>query len=152
MSTICSAICKAMRVGDNTVGTSTNCSTVCGSGTKERAGMTSVRILGTAIWRSGTRNASNTWSTNCGTGVSRICTNGASSPRSSTTCRSTRPCGRTSTRGVGRVGGRSHQALGVVQLVSLLLPGPGCLLAPWGGMVRHFNHGHGDGHPLMSQP
>ena len=26
MSTICSAICKAMRVGDNTVGTSTNCS------------------------------------------------------------------------------------------------------------------------------
>ena len=35
----------------------------------------------------------------------RICTNGASSPRSSTTGRCTRPCGRTSTRGVGRVGG-----------------------------------------------
>ena len=48
-------------------------------------------------------------------------------------------------------GGRSHQALGVVQLVSLLPPGPGCLLAPWGGMVRHFSQGHGDGHPLMSK-
>ena len=66
-------------------------------------------------------------------------------------CRCTRPCGRTSTRGVGREGGRSHQALGVVQLVSLLSPGPGCLLAPWGGMVRRFSQGHGDAHPCIPQ-
>ena len=31
MPTTCSAICKAMRVGDNTVGTYTNCSADCGS-------------------------------------------------------------------------------------------------------------------------
>ena len=31
-------------------------------------------------------------------------------------------------------------------------PGPGCPLAPWRGMVRRFSQGHGDGHPLMSQP
>ena len=30
-------------------------------------------------------------------------------------------------------------------------PGPGCPLSPWGGMVRRFSQGHGDGHPLMPQ-
>ena len=38
VSTICSAICTAMRVGVSTVGTSTNCSADCGSGTREREG------------------------------------------------------------------------------------------------------------------
>ena len=48
-------------------------------------------------------------------------------------------------------GGRNHQALGVVQLVSLLPPSPGCLLAAWGGMVRRFSQGHGDAHPCIPQ-
>ena len=30
-------------------------------------------------------------------------------------------------------------------------PGTGCPLAPWGGMVRRFSQGHGDGHPLIPQ-
>ena len=49
MPTICSAICKAMRVGDNTVGTSTNFSADCGSGTRERDGHGEQEILGTSI-------------------------------------------------------------------------------------------------------
>ena len=49
MSTICSAFRKAMLVGDNTVGTSTNCSADCGSGTRERDGHGGQEILGTSI-------------------------------------------------------------------------------------------------------
>ena len=54
MLTICSAIRKAMRVGDNTVGTSTNCYADCGSGTKKRDGHGEQEILGTAITCSAT--------------------------------------------------------------------------------------------------
>ena len=42
-------------------------------------------------------------STTCGTGASRICTNGASSAKCSAKCRPTRPCGCTSTRSAGRI-------------------------------------------------
>ena len=49
MLTICSAICKAMRVGDNTGGTFTNCSADCGSRTRERDGHGEQEILGTSI-------------------------------------------------------------------------------------------------------
>ena len=71
MPTICSAICKAMRVGDNTVGTSTNCSADCGSGTRERDGHGEKEILGTtiicsAIGKSRNRKVSVTFSTICG--------------------------------------------------------------------------------------
>ena len=31
------------------------------------------------------------------------------------------------------------------------LPGPGCPLTPWGGMVQFLGQGHGDGHPLMPE-
>ena len=40
----------------------------------------------------------------------------------------------------------------VVRLALHLLLGPGCLRSPWGGVVRNFSQGHGDGHPLMSKP
>ena len=80
-------MCSAMRKGDRTVGTSTNCSADCGSGTKKRDGHGEQEILGTsitcsAIGRSRIRKVSVTFSTTCGTGRSRICTNRASSPRS----------------------------------------------------------------------
>ena len=63
MPTICSAICSAMRKRDRTVGTSTNCSADCGSGTREREGHGEQEILGTsttcsAIGRSRIRNVS----------------------------------------------------------------------------------------------
>ena len=35
--------------------------------------------------------------------------------------------------------------------LAFLLPGPGCPLAPWGGMVRRFSQGHGDAHPCIPQ-
>ena len=110
MPTICSAIRKAMRVGERTVGTSTNCSADCGSGTRERDGHGEQEILGTSITCSATgrskrRKKSIAQSTTCGTGASRICTNGARSAKCYTACRCTRPSVRTSSRGVGRVGG-----------------------------------------------
>ena len=46
MPTICSAICKAMRKGDKTVGTSTNCSATCGSGTRNAMDTESKEIFG----------------------------------------------------------------------------------------------------------
>ena len=107
MPTICSAICKAMRVGDDTVGTSTICSADCGSGTRERDGHGEQEILGTsttcsAIGRSRIRKVSVTSPTICGTRRSRICTNGQMEPRSSMTCRTTLPClPATSDRGAG---------------------------------------------------
>ena len=68
MSTICSAI----RIGDITFGTSTNCSADCSSGTREREGHGKQEILGTsitcsAIGRSRIRTASVMLSTVCGT-------------------------------------------------------------------------------------
>ena len=61
-----------MRVGDSTVGTSTNCSADCGSGIGEREGHDEQEILGTsitcsAIGRSRICKASVTLSTVCGT-------------------------------------------------------------------------------------
>ena len=100
-------ICSAMRKGDRTVGTSTNCSADCGSGIREREGHGEQEILGTsitcsAIGRSRIRKVSATWSTICGTGRSRICTNGQTVPKSSTQCRSTHTCQpATSDRGAG---------------------------------------------------
>ena len=66
-------ICSAMRKGDRTVGTSTNCSADCGSGIREREGHGEQEILGTsitysAIGRSRIRKVSVTFSTGCGTG------------------------------------------------------------------------------------
>ena len=49
MSTICSAIRRAVRVGVRTVGTSTNCSADCGSGIGEREGHGEQEIVGTSI-------------------------------------------------------------------------------------------------------
>ena len=90
-------ICSAIRKGDNTVGTSTNLTAYCGSGIREREGHGEQEILGTsitcsAIGRSRIRKASATQSTVCGTGRSRICTNGQTEPRSSMTCRSKHTC------------------------------------------------------------
>ena len=108
MPTICSAICTAMRVGVKTVGTSTKCSANCGSGTRERDGQGEQEILGTsitcsAIGKSRIRRTSVTESTIRSTGRSRICTNGARSPRSSMKCRTTSSClPATSDRGAGR--------------------------------------------------
>ena len=40
----------------------------------------------------------------------------------------------------------------VLRLALHLLLGPGCLRSPWGGVVRNFSQGHGDGHPLVAMP
>ena len=40
---------------------------------------------------------------------------------------------------------------GRVVHLAFLLPGPGCSLAPWGGMVRRFCQGHLDAHPCIPQ-
>ena len=98
------------------VGTSTNCSTINGSDRAAREGQDDdEEIMGTLITCSATgkskrRKNSSTLSTICGTGASRICTIGASSEGSSTKCRSTRPCGCTSTRSAGRIPGGGEVA------------------------------------------
>ena len=81
----------------------------------------------------------------------------------STVCRWTRACGRGSTKASGRLppGSSSYRlkstgwgggvARNLAVYFALLLPGPGCPLSPWGGMVQHFSQGHRDGHPLMPQ-
>ena len=64
---------------------------------------------------------STSWSPICGTGTSKIGTKGETSTIRSKVCRSTHSYDRTSTRGVGRLGG------GVVWPIQLVLlpPGPG---------------------------
>ena len=94
MSTVCST--KTSKG----VGTSTNCSTSCGSRTRVRTGMPSRMILGTSITCSATgksaskkRMMSCSWSTISGTGASSVCRPGTVSTICSTVCRWTRTCG-----------------------------------------------------------
>ena len=143
MSTRCSAICNAIRVGVNTVGTSTNCSTILGRRHSTRRCETwSVEILGTAMtcWttgRSRARKNSSTVSTICGTGSSRRGTRGTASTTCCTVRRCTRACG---PRGTPRQGGREpwggrRSQNTAVKYNSCLLPAPGPTLSPWGGVV-----------------
>ena len=91
MSTVCST-------RTTSVGTSTNCSAICGSQRAERSGMGSSESLRTAIPCSTTAvssllNTSISWSPVCGTRASRICTKGLTSAMCSTVCCRTRSCG-----------------------------------------------------------
>ena len=94
---ICSAVCCWSKEKDNTVGTSTNCSTNCGSGRAAREGQDDdEEIMGTSITCSATgrskrRKKSIALSTICGTGALRICTYGKSSINCSV-CRATYTC------------------------------------------------------------
>ena len=91
------------------VGTSTNCSAVCTTGTLlRRQRRDEDEILGTSIACSGMcksrcRHASTSWSTPCGPGMSRIYTMGTTSANCSTVRCWTRSCG---SRGSPRQGGR----------------------------------------------
>ena len=91
------------------VGTSTNCSTINGSDRAAREGQEDdEEILGTAMTcsstgRSRARKNSSTLSTICGTGASRICTDGKSSMSCFPECRAPCTCQpATSDRGAGR--------------------------------------------------
>ena len=86
--------------------------------------------------------------------------------RQAAPCRCACSCGRGSAKASGRTplgsssnnlkssrwGGWGLLSSWRVVFVVPLLPGPGHLRSPWGGMMRHLGQGHGDGHPLMSQP
>ena len=59
------------------IGTSTNCSEVCGTERTVRGQREGVEILGTSITCSGTKESravrnDNSWSTICGTGTTRV--------------------------------------------------------------------------------
>ena len=74
------------------VGTSTNCSAVCGTERTVRGQRRGVEILGTSMTCSGTKESravrnDNSWSTICGTGASRICRRGAETTVCSKMCR-----------------------------------------------------------------
>ena len=132
MSMICSTLRCWSKASDETVGTSTNCSTTCGAMSTAREGHEDEETLGTSLTCSATgkskrRKNSNTVSITCGTGRSRICTNGQAFPTSSKKYRSTRSCQpATSDRGAIRPPGRKAlpERGRVVLLVPLPLPLP----------------------------
>ena len=117
MSMICSTESCWSEEKDTTVGTSTNCSAICGALSTVRQQREGNEISGTSMTCSTGVCVSMSlkmlkMSTNCspicGTGASRICTNGASWAICSAKCRPTRPCGFTSTRSAGRIPGGSR--------------------------------------------
>ena len=77
MSTVCSTDCSIASTRDTIVGASTNCSAFFGSRRTVRGKRGGNEIFGTAITWSGTKESTcestaTSWSTICGTGVSRI--------------------------------------------------------------------------------
>ena len=93
-----STICSTFRW---TVGTSINCSAFCGRRwSTKRCGILSREILGTSVTCSTdvcvsmSFKISASCSPICGTGISRICTNGQTSTMCSKVCRRTCSCGR----------------------------------------------------------
>ena len=103
MEASCSAVRCWRTATDNKVGTSTNCSTTCGSLRTAREGHEDEEIMGTSITCSGTgkskrRKKSIALSTICGTGASRISSMNCSVCRATLTCQPA-----TSDRGAGRL-------------------------------------------------
>ena len=163
---------ERMRGHCSSSSTSANCSAICVAARAARRGRGGQEIMGTSITCSGTEmskclTASTSWSPDCGTGASRICTIGAKRTKSticSTVCRWTRSCGPGgSARLAGRLppgsssnklkstgwGGGGFCRRGASFLSSCLLPGPRRLLALC-AVVR--KHGPGLGDRLLLMP
>ena len=141
------------------VGTSTSCSTSCGSRKTARIGSVLRKDLGHfdnlfGIGREPVEELEHVWqlSTVCGTGASRVCTMGAKQTKStmcSTVCFWTRSCGRRSDENLGPhprgvfvkqlEEHRFPRCFGLLSPKSFVrsLPGPVGLLCPWARRTFH---------------
>ena len=123
--------------------------TRCRHGEQENLGTS---ITCSATGKSKRRKKSIAQSTTCGTGASRICTNGERSTRCSHCVPlypPQRPAPQREVSAVWREESSGPWRRTTSSLSSSLALA--VFWAPWGGVVRRFSQGHGDAHPCIPQ-